>query len=70
MHTTDDKNFYIYLHTSAALRMERLFNNKSRIFRAPAATVLLINVAMEVELGRISQDDFMLKVSTFAKKFF
>lgn len=37
------------------------FNNKSGIFRAPHAAVLLIDIAFEVEIGLNNQDDFLMK---------
>lgn len=37
--------------TSSTVGMERLFNIKPWVFRAPEAIVLLIDVAIEVEIG-------------------
>ena len=43
---------------SDTLRIERLFNIHFRVFRAPKATILLINVAYEVKMSLIAHNDF------------
>lgn len=41
--------------------MERFSNNKSLAFRAPGATVLCIEVAIELEMDLNNEDNFSIK---------
>lgn len=48
--------------------MERLFNKKSWVLLASEVTVLLIDVAIEVEMGLISHDDFSMKLGIISPR--
>ena len=43
------------------MRTESLFNNDFLVFRAPNATILLINVASKVKMSLIARNDFSVK---------
>ena len=56
-------------HQTIMLMIEKPFNNNSWVFRAPDATILIVNEATEVEMCLIKQDDISLEFQIIFMRF-